>query len=130
MAELSDFLTRSAREPFVWGLRDCAFWTAAWLSECAGFQVAAKYIGKYHDRRGCAELVAARGGLRRLAEEIADEVGARAVTDDLRPGDVSLMPLGPFGVMAIYVGPRFAAKAPLGVTLFRGRPVKTWRLAV
>lgn len=45
----------ASQEPFIWGQRDCALWSAFWVKDCTGEDHTHDWFGKYKTEGGAAK---------------------------------------------------------------------------
>lgn len=69
---LDAFVRAARRKPFVYGQWDCALMAAAWVMECTGVDVAAKWRG-YTDEPDALRVVCGAGGLAAIVTEVLGE---------------------------------------------------------
>lgn len=100
------YLRQAAREPFAWGVADCALFLADWVRLARGFDPAAPLRGRYRCHLGAARHIRRLGGMEAMGRALAAEAGLPE-TADPQPGDVGL-------VRDPHAGPVFAIRTPLG----------------
>jgi hypothetical protein len=73
-SKLDDFVARSQRLKFAWGIHDCCLFACDAVLAMTGTDLAADFRGKYDSALGAARMLKAYGGtVEMLAEEIADK---------------------------------------------------------
>lgn len=120
-ADLSAYLTRATTLPWVWGRSDCTIWVADWCVLRFGFDPAAGFRGRYHDRAGAERLIAAG-----LARTIAPCMTPLRVTRHPHPGDVGIINVGGREVAAICTGPRWAFRTLRGLGEGPAQAISSW----
>ncbi|WP_342163082.1 DUF6950 family protein [Methylobacterium sp. SD21] len=120
------FLRQAAREPFVWGVSDCALFMADWVRIARGMDPAASLRGRYRCHLGAARHIRRLGGIEAMGRALAAQAGL-AETNDPRAGDIGLVsdPLaGPLFAVRTAIG--WAAKGPRGIALGAFPAIVAW----
>lgn len=110
-------LQAAAERPFVWGKHDCALFACDVVKAITGTDPAIDLRGRYDSQFGAGRVIAAYGGLDRLAESIAAQHGCSEVRPSMAwRGDVCLVNLGDNGMaLGICAGERVAAASTVGI---------------
>ena len=125
---MSAYLRQAAREPFAWGVSDCALFMADWVRFARGLDPAASLRGRYRCHLGAARHIRRLGGLEAMGRTLAAAAGLPE-TDDPKPGDIGLVrdPLaGPLFAIRTALG--WVAKAPQGIALGPFPFIVAWRV--
>jgi len=128
-ASLSDFLADLARQPFGYGVLDCALMLADWWQVNHGSDPAAHLRGAYVDEASCSAILSANRNLPRLVEKLARSVGARRTTKPV-PGDFAVVRHAGrwWGAIRTQAG-FWAIKAHRGIAAIRDcRVVAAWSI--
>lgn len=131
-ARLPDWQTRLAalvaqrmRHPFIWGVHDCCLFAADAVLACTGQDLAADLRGTYSTQAQAGELLAARGGIIKLASGRLGRVTPPALA---QAGDVALADMGDGYILAVCGGAHFLAPGPAGLVPLQLHQVRrAWR---
>lgn len=130
-ALLSLFLAEKRAQPFDWTLNNCAFFACDWLAILTGVDPAANYRGEISSALSAGRVLAAAGGLERIAEEACarwdwPEVPvARA-----RRGDAMLIDTTHGPALGVCIGGRTAFAGSGGVVYHPALKCRrAWRIA-
>lgn len=122
---LATLVDQRMRHPFTWGVHDCCLFAADALLACTGRDFAAALRGTYSTQAEAGTLLAAHGGLAKLAAGCLGRVIAPALA---QPGDVALADLGDGYLLAVCGGAHFLAPGPAGlVPLLLPQVRRAWR---
>ncbi|GJE38550.1 DUF6950 family protein [Methylobacterium persicinum] len=122
------YLRQAAREPFAWGVSDCALFMADWVRVARGVDPAASLRGRYRCHLGAARHIRRRGGMEAMGRDLAAQAGLPETTAP-GPGDIGLVrdPLaGPVFAIRTRIG--WAAKGPGGLALGAFPVIVAWRI--
>lgn len=128
-------LIESARDrEWAWGTWDCCMFVCAAIQALTGKSCADAFAGRYRDRDGAEAILAERGGLLALAEEVAAKEGFAGISVTMaRRGDVVLSSLLGRHTFGVCVGDSVAyveaAKGLLLVPITSHVHVAAWRIA-
>ena len=87
-ADLQSYLCEFSPRPFVRGVSDCCALAAGWMARVSGRPVACQHLGHDLTDRQAASIIAAEGGLARLAREIISRHGWELREGPPQDGDV------------------------------------------
>ena len=87
-ADLQAYLCEFSPRPFVRGVSDCCALAAGWMERVSGRPVVCQHLGQPLSDVSAASIVAAEGGLARIAREIISRHGWQLCDGDPQDGDV------------------------------------------
>lgn len=109
---------------------DCVLFPGTWVHDQTGVDIVREYRGTYHNKEQADQIIAAAGGLVKLAGRQLALVSAKRVQDP-GPGDVGVI-VAPTGaaektlIGAICFGPVWAFLTPGGVVAKKAQMVAGW----
>lgn len=71
---LTDLIAAAQEREFQYGRWDCALLACASIQALTGVEADIAFRGRYHDEAGCAQVLAASGGLAVIASGVADSL--------------------------------------------------------
>ena len=110
---LSEFVARTCRAPWRYGVNDCAMWPASAVHAVLGEDPAADLRGTYDSRFGCHKLLIRSGGLLNLVAPRMDALGLA----DLQEDGVALLRFEGQSVGAVVLEHRAIVRTATGLRL-------------
>jgi len=109
--QLDDLVSRRVREPFAWGVNDCALFAADAVLAMTGIDFAAGMRGK--SAKSAMRFVRVSGG---LEEIVSDVLGPMCGTSQVSDGDLVLVRTRKGAAVAVVIGTGLAtAPGPNGL---------------
>jgi hypothetical protein len=126
MANVQEFLSKSACDKFSWRDNHCALWVADWIKNVTGIDAARSWR---HEAPGRAIAVSrSRSEMIGIIRSLADDAGL-ALTDTPSDGDVAIAEVDGGLSLCIRFDGRWAFKSPNGVTILRKADIlMAWRI--
>lgn len=136
MAEvLKDYIEKCSMSPWEWGEMDCVLFTAGWVIDQRGFDIASTIRGKYKTMREAQRLIKRMGGFVQGIGAYLDTVLERTaspVTGDIGIVDAPLSMRGHMpvcgAVMAIRQGDLWVCRTAHGAVAADLQHIAAWRV--
>jgi hypothetical protein len=113
--DLARVVDARAQTPFQWGEHDCCLFAADGVAAMTGVDPARELRDTYHDARGAAKLLEARGGIAAIATAALGEPIATLLA---QRGDVVLIEAGRGLSLGVCVGAAVAVPGDGGLVFF------------
>lgn len=133
---LAAYLRAAVLRSFDWRLRNCHSFAADWVLQIRGVDPGAEFRGRCSTPRGAFRLIR-RAGFRDLAECTAARMAATGIAQSdpaaAEIGDIGiLLAIGlsdnPQQTLAIAAKSGWAALAPRGLMIAKGRALRAWSI--
>lgn len=115
-AALALFIEEKREQPFDWAANNCAFFACDWLAILTGVDPAATFRGEVDSALSAQRVIAAAGGLERIAEDACARWGwPEAAVPLARRGDVVVFDTDHGPALGVCLGAVSAFAGPTGV---------------
>lgn len=88
VAQLNEFIERTGKQPFVWGVSDCSAAPVAWFNEAFGYSIK---LPCYSDKEGAHNAIAKHGDLVGIWSAIAYDNTIPERHGDPELGDIAII---------------------------------------
>jgi hypothetical protein len=128
MLRLEQLVAERQRERFALGVHDCSMWACDAVLAVTGRDPGSNLRGTYATEADAEAVIAAGGGLARVA---ADRLGAEILPAQAAVGDVGLIETERGPALVVCMGKGWLAAAPIGLAhVHRSAVLRAWRCEV